>query len=215
MEEIKINKLAILDPYDLKFLKNKGFEIKETSKKIIIIGMIKLHHSYETNEIIYSIKDTEFKVKIIVLKKRKDLPKVFELSNKVPKKYHKYSNEELCLGYPLYIWNIYNQNKSLELFINNFIIPYFFRFCCIDMYGHAPVGEYSHANGMLEYFKDILEIDKKQVISSILELYLLDKNVYCPCESNLSFKNCHFKKINILKFVPKEILRKELEILKK
>lgn len=214
MEEIKIDKLAILDPYDLNFLRNKGFKIEETSKKITVVGMIKINRFYDAEKMIYIIRDTEFEIKITVLKKRNELPKVFELSNKVPQKYHKYYNGELCLGYPLYIWNIYNQNKSLELFIDKFIIPYFFRFCCLEVYGHAPVGEYSHANGILEYFKDILGTDKKHVVASILEIYLLDKNVSCPCESGLPFKNCHFQKINILKSVPKDILRKELQLLK-
>lgn len=212
MEEIKINKLSILDPYNLNSLRNKGFRIDETSKKLTITGIVKLNHSYETDKLIYKIEGIEFEIRIIISKKRNELPKVFELSKKVPKTYHKYFNEELCLGYPLYMWGIYNQNKSLDLFINNFIIPYFFRFCCLDVYGHAPVGEYSHSNGTLEYFKDILEIDKKHIISSMLELYLLDKNVSCPCESGLPFKNCHFNKINVLKFVPKDILRKYLKI---
>ncbi|MGL5724478.1 SEC-C metal-binding domain-containing protein [Cetobacterium sp.] len=215
MGEIKINKQTLIDIYDLKKLKNKGFEIKETSKRIIIIGMIKINHSYETDSMIYTIKDTEFKIKMIVSKKRDELPKVFELSNKIPKEYHKYFNEELCLGYPLYLWDIYSQNKSLEVFINKFIIPYFFRFCCLTVYNHPPVGEYSHANGTLEYFKDILGINQKYIIASVLELYLLDKNVSCPCESGLPFKSCHFQKINILKSIPKSILRKKLEFLKK
>ncbi|MGL4946805.1 MAG: SEC-C metal-binding domain-containing protein [Cetobacterium sp.] len=215
MEEIKINKLSILDSYNLKSLRNKGFTIEETSKKITITGLIKLNHFHETDRMIYKIEDIEFEVKIIISKKRNELPKVFELSKKIPKMYHKYSNEELCLGYPLYMWRIYTQNKSLDFFIDNFIIPYFFRFCCLDVYGHAPVGEYSHSNGILEYFKDILGIDKKHIVSSILESYLLDKNVSCPCESGLSFKNCHFDKINVLKSVPKDVLRKNLKILKK
>lgn len=215
MEEIKINKLSILNPYDLNSLRNKGFKIEETSKKITIIGIIKLNHFHETDKLIYKIEDTEFEIKIIVSKKINELPKVFELSKKVPQTYHKYFNEELCLGHPLHMWGIYNQNKSLDFFINRFIIPYFFRFCCLSVYGHAPVGEYSHTNGTLEYFKDICGIDKKHIVSSILELYLLDKNVSCPCKSGLPFKNCHFDKINILKFVPKDILRKNLKILKK
>ena len=71
MEEIKIDKLVILDPYDLNFLRNKGFKIEETSKKITVVGMIKINRFYDAEKIIYRIRDAEFEIKITVLKKKK------------------------------------------------------------------------------------------------------------------------------------------------
>lgn len=200
--------------YDLLILNNLGFKIKETSKKISLVGVIKLNHSYETEDMFYFVTNEEFKIEITIFKKKLKLPQVFELSNRIPSKYHKYSNEELCLGYPLDIWSIYSNNKSLFLFINLYVIPYFFRFCCIEKYGHAPVGEYSHSDGTIEYFKDLLNIDKKHIIFSILELYILNKNVSCPCGSGKEFKKCHFDQINKLEFVPREVLRNILKKLK-
>ncbi|MGB6127758.1 MAG: SEC-C metal-binding domain-containing protein [Psychrilyobacter sp.] len=198
-------------------LHNKGFQILESSKKVILTGVVKIDLNYDAGDRYYIIKNKEFEVKITIDKTNKSLPEVIETSKKVDSNYHKFRKGNLCLGSSIELWQGYiASNKSITKYIDQFIIPYFFRYCCIKEYGDFPVGEYSHGDGIREAYEDILGIKEKDKIISILEFYLGNKNMLCPCGSGLKFRECHYSQIHLkLSKVSKQVLKKDMKTLKK
>lgn len=213
--KLKKNKKAICLEEKIE-LKKRGFQIVESSRKIILDGTIKIDGNYEDKDKYYLITGEEFKVQIVIDKVNEKLPEIIETSQIVNYKYHHFSNGKLCLGSSIELWEYYNEDSSIVKYIDRFLIPYFFRYCCIKDYGDFPVKEYSHKNGIKESYEDILGIKEKDKIISMIELYLGDKNCLCPCGSLSKFKSCHYKILNDkIKRVPKRVIKNDLKILKR
>lgn len=213
--KLKKNK-TIINLEEKSELESRGFHMLEFSKKIILTGIVKIDLNYDSEDQYYIITNEEFEIEITIDKIKKSLPEVIEISKKVDSNYHKFRKGNLCLGSSIELWQGYvMSNKSITKYIDQFIIPYFFRYCCIKEYGNFPIGEYSHGDGIREAYEDILGVKEKNKIISILEFYLKNKNMLCPCGSNLNFRNCHYNKIHSkLSKVPKQAIKTDIKNLK-
>ena len=87
------------------------------------------------------------------------------------------------------------RSLSLQKFVPQLVIPFFYRLSYIERYGLAAAkddlwGEYSHADaGIREYEEEILRI---AAASS-------GRNQPCPCGSGSKYKRCHLDEVETVK----------------
>ena len=87
------------------------------------------------------------------------------------------------------------RDLTLERFISELVIPFFYRLAYTDRYGLTATkddlwGEYSHGvAGEIEYQDEILRLASNKP----------DRNRPCPCGSGLKYKRCHLDEVEAVK----------------
>ena len=129
-------------------------------------------------------------------------PKVFEVGGRHHKiaqensvntaDLHFYSDDDnCCLGIK------YGNNSGLrvETFLDDLVIPFFYRLSYTDKFGIDRAredlwGEYSHGDrGEIEHFLEIMNIARHNP----------GRNDQCPCGSGKKYKKCHLGEVEFLK----------------
>lgn len=155
------------------------------------------------------IKD-DFEIKVQLFKD--NIPKVWEVSNKIRKNYpHLYDDKRLCLATDLE-QELYLKNYTIIDWIGEYVKKYFVSYIYYTRYGVFPFGEHSHGNkGIYEFIQKYLKLDSIVEAKNIYEYICKKKyrgHLMCPCGSGKKIRNCHGKLIQ-------EILSSnEIEILK-
>ena len=104
---------------------------------------------------------------------------------------HFYDDGACCLGLKYAV----EQNLTLGRFINELMIPFFYRLSYVDRYGLTAAkddlwGEYSHGDaGVREYEEEILRLADSNPA----------RNRPCPCGSGLKYKRCHLDEVEAVK----------------
>jgi hypothetical protein len=120
-----------------------------------------------------------------------------EVGNRIPKKFHKYSDDSLCLAAPLEVRKIFAENRSLVGFTEKLLIHYLYNFVIWEKTGATPFGELSHGGkGLIEYYKEEFGVLSDIQVLSLLRV--LAENNYrghlpCPCGSGKRMRCCHGK----------------------
>ncbi len=104
---------------------------------------------------------------------------------------HLFADGSCCLGLN------YSTGKlpTLERFIPELVIPFFYRLSYTDRYGLSAArgslwGEYSHGDaGVREYQNEILRLARPG----------LERNQLCPCGSGVKFKKCHLDEVEAVR----------------
>jgi hypothetical protein len=156
-----------------------------------IHGGLKFSRNYSGHHI-----EDEYYVKIIVSNKYPDeLPKTFEIGNRIPQNFHHFLDDSLCLGAPLAVKQKFRKQPTLFGYVENCVIPYLYSFSYKCMYGKMPFGELSHGGvGILEYYQDLFGMkDRRRVLKMI---GILAEGNYrgkdrCPCGSGKRLHSCH------------------------
>lgn len=156
-----------------------------------IIGKLKFSANFQYQRI-----DDEYVVEVIIPDSYPySLPIVREKGNKIPRDFHKYRDDSLCLGASLAIKLKFAKQPTLLGFIENCVIPYLYSYSYKCTYGFLPFGELSHGwLGVLEYYKDLFDINDERIILRLLKI--LVHNNYkahsrCPCGSRKRIRDCH------------------------
>ncbi len=104
---------------------------------------------------------------------------------------HFYSDHDnCCLG----IKYGNNSGLSIEKFLDDLVIPFFYRLSYTDKFGIDRArrdlwGEYSHGDkGETEYFLEIMDIARHNP----------GRNDPCPCGSGKKYKKCHLSEVESL-----------------
>ena len=125
----------------------------------------------------------------------KSLPKIWETGTRIPKDFHKYGDESLCLGAPLAIKAKFSEDPTLSGLIRNCLIPYLYSFSYYMSYGNLPFGELSHGvQGIYEYYSELFLIKDKNSILKLLRILAGDNyrgHLPCPCGSEKRLRSCH------------------------
>ena len=106
---------------------------------------------------------------------------------------HFYPNGACCLGLQLFT----DRRVTLVEFIDELVVPFFYRLSYTDSYGLRSArqylwGEYSHGDkGLREYLSDIDRIAK----------HGLGRNELCVCGSGRKYKRCHLGEVDRFKQV--------------
>ena len=125
----------------------------------------------------------------------KELPRVWELSGRIPEDYHKFSDEALCLGTSLNVKINFHENPSLLGFIEGSVAAYLFGYSYKLKYGTLPFGERSHGiDGVIEHYKELFSTQDLIDVVKLLEVLVYQdyqNNQECPCGSGENIEQCH------------------------
>lgn len=109
--------------------------------------------------------------------------------------FHTNPDGTFCLGAPLAVRATFRKDPTLLGFIDNTIVPFLFSFVYWKKFGNLPYGELSHgAKGIVEYYRDLLDIESKQDILPLIRVLADDDyrgHILCPCNSGLKTRYCH------------------------
>jgi hypothetical protein len=140
------------------------------------------------------------------------LPEVWELTNKIPRKYgHFFSNGTLCLGVKTEILLNLIEYPSLLYFVEHFLVNYLYSASYWMKYAAMPFGERSHGDGVFEFYKERLDVETDGQVLSILKA-VTGKNfqyrghLLCPCMSGAIMRKCKHKKFLLELSDPTELL---------
>jgi hypothetical protein len=133
---------------------------------------------------------------------------------------HKYSDNSCCLTVPVKEQFLLRKGliKTIPQFINKIVIPFFQNNSYREINGEYKDGEYSHGlPGILEGYSDILGIKDLKLTIKLLIKYLKGEkfglNTTCFCGSNKKYKDCHRHRFENLKFIDKELILSDLDLL--
>lgn len=153
----------------------------------------------------------------------KRFPKVYEISNKIPKiaDWHIYEDQSCCIDVlPSEIIKC-KDGLSLVDFIEKELTPYFFNQTHRRVEGYYVGGEYSHGNrGIYEFYADRLKTGDNVRKTLSLMIYIAsnsrpNRSNKCFCGSGGLFRHCHREAYDELKILDKKRLENDLYLLYK
>ena len=155
-----------------------------------------------------SIED-EYEVEIIIPQDYPAIPPtVKEVGGKIPKDFHHYPDDTLCLGAPLEVKKKFHEQRSLLGFVENLLTHFLYGYNFKERYGEMPFGELPHgAEGILTYYRELFDVDNDHAVLGFLTILADDDyrgHIMCPCGSNIKLRNCHGKLILELKGFQKQ-----------
>lgn len=172
------------------FSKSHSQYVLYCKKDFVLKGILIVNASYN-NITLYD----EYEVKIKINKDYPNtIPKVYELSKKIPDSYkHINVDSSLCLGTDLDIYDCLNNCSSFEDFYNSIICVVFYGISFLKRYGYCPFGERSHGNkGIVETYKEKFGIKDEEELLKIAQIYVNKSHHKIICYDALYYK---YKKI--------------------
>jgi hypothetical protein len=133
---------------------------------------------------------------------------------------HKYSDDSLCLTTPAKEQILLRKGmiKTIPQFIDKIVVPFFQNNSFREINGYYKKGEFSHGlPGIFESYWEILGISDIGLAVEILIKFLKGKtlsvNDPCYCGSHKKFKDCHKHRYDDLKFIDKNMIESDLNLL--
>lgn len=152
-----------------------------------------------------------------------EFPEVYEIGGRIPRRVerHIYSNTGSCCFTTSAKAQIFLKTKikSLKLFVEDIVVPWFQNNSYYEIHREYYTEEYSHdGSGVIEGYKDILQINNPVLIAKILIKYCYKQKLRvrddCYCGSGIKLKKCsrglHDKCYRKLRMVSKEIVLHDL-----
>lgn len=179
--------------------RNPDFNYYENRGKFFLSGVVKLNHEFNNVRFL-----NEYSVEIVIDDNFWLLgPSIYEKNGQLKNAYaHINMNGSLCVAAFSEVFEFISENREenkgeiIELWVNNFVVPYFFSYEYFQEYRVYPFGDRSHGSlGVLEYYKEIFGVNNiKQVID--LGIYIISSKQYrghvqCPCNSGSRVRSCH------------------------
>lgn len=175
--------------------------LSKVGNDILLSGKFNINCEWLNEHII-----DEYKVTIIIPDNYpEELPVIRETNRRIPLNYgHVYRDGELCLAPDDEIKLSLGKSFTLDKWIDNFVIPYFFGYSYFVKYGVMPFGERSHGvKGIREFYKDFFDVDTDDKVINFFKFIFSFKSYkykghhLCPCGSGKRVRDCH--KDNLLK----------------
>lgn len=169
-------------------------------------------------------EDDEYEIEIKIGDFPRRFPIVKEIEGRIPRNVdrHKYSNDVCCLTTDAYELLLLRKHivSNLAEFINKVVVPFFQNNSYFEINGEYKEGEYTHGTlGNIESYSDILKIRNPEIVIDSLIKRLknvrIGVNSTCICGSGKKFKNCHQRRFNDLYLIDEEIIKRDLDGLKK
>jgi ubiquitin-protein ligase len=144
-------------------------------------------------------------------------PSVIEASKIIQREndWHIGDDGSCCLDIPHRLWILQKVGTNILDFIRNKVYPYFANQVYRENAEHYAAGEYKHYfEGVQQFYAEDLGIQGAdlaiQILQRIIANQLPGRNDPCICGKN-KFKNCHMKSVDLLKLVPIDKLKEDLE----
>jgi hypothetical protein len=131
-------------------------------------------------------------------------PRVRETGGRIRPTYHKFADDELCLGSPTRVRMLCLGQPSVVHFVDRVVVPYLYNHSCHAADGSMPLGELKHGDpGLLQDFAAIFGVAETVDVRSFVRLAGLRKRLAnkhpCPCGSGRRLGRCHNKRVNRLR----------------
>jgi len=145
-------------------------------------------------------------------------PHVREISKIVKRDDDWHINDEgfCCLDIEHRMILMAKRGIKLSSFIKDKVYPYFANQIFKKNDGEYAAGEYRHGfDGVVQFYKEDLKIENIKNAILILQRLISNKlpgrNDCCICGERKKYKFCHMREIELLRSLPPEILKKDLE----
>jgi len=173
---------------------------------------------------LYGNVQDEFLIKIVIPKSfPKEIPTVYELEDRFPKTvdYHTFEDDSsLCLGSPMSLMKRINEDPTLDGYIQNCVVPYFYAIA-LKLQGKNDFvfGELYH--GILGILQDYIEVFELQNIEQVIQLLDIlsqkankGNKMMCPCGCNRIVSRCsmHKKILEYRDVLPRKEYAKNKEL---
>ncbi|XMO85036.1 hypothetical protein AAFN75_09580 [Algibacter sp. AS12] len=150
------------------------------------------------------------------------IPSVYEVSKLIERNwdFHISKSGKCCLDIHHSLLLKMRAGIDLTDFYQNVIYPFFANHQYRIDDGNYANGEYKHfEKGIIQYYKEELDLSETDYILKLLESAILDskheRNIVCNICGSSKFKRCCLSKINKLKLFGKDQLKVDYEIFKK
>ena len=140
----------------------------------------------------------KYQIRIIIPLNSDSLPYVIDIGNQIEKGYpHLYADGQLCLETDAAIRTYFIAGFNLEIWMRDFVEPYYFSYEYYQRYGVFPFGERAHGiEGVLqtygEYFNE-LDYVKIFRLMEFIQFGQYRGHLPCPCGSGKKMRSCHGK----------------------
>lgn len=166
---------------------------KSTESGIVLHGTLILNAEY--NDIpLYD----EYEIEVEVPREfPKLLPKVREVSNRIPKEFNHFLEDgSLCLAAVCELADFVASNGTIKGYLEKYVMSYLYAASYFSRYKEIPFGERSHGiDGIKEAYMERYNCDKEDMlISLVCVLAGVEKyrgHSMCPCGSNKKLRECH------------------------
>ena len=129
----------------------------------------------------------------------KDLPKVLELDERIPRQadYHVSDDGTLCLGSPLRLYLIAFKHPHLIEFAKRSLVPYLYANSYREQKGTYPFGELAHGvGGELDDYAQFLGLEGPGQATEAIALMAMKRRLAnkrpCPCGCGMRLGVCRF-----------------------
>jgi hypothetical protein len=161
----------------------------------VVQGVLEFEASHEEIQI-----QDAFQIKLLIPDDyNKTPPQAYETGGRIPKDFHTYSDDSLCLAPPIEIRRKFLETPTLMGFVERLLIPYLFSFSYWKEHGRMPYGELSHGpEGILQYYLESFKVDSEVIVLNFLKLLAIENyrgHHDCPCGSGLKIRQCHKESI--------------------
>jgi len=132
------------------------------------------------------------------------IPSVWEVSERIPRDYHKLVGNKLCLGAPTQLRMVIAGSRSLLKFVEQLVVPYLYGHSYFERYQQMPFGELDHgAKGIRDFLRDLFDAIAAERPEEFLRLTSVRKRdankKRCPCGSKRRLGRCHNRRVNHLR----------------
>ena len=124
-----------------------------------------------------------------------EMPRVYEESSIVEANYHTNDDGTLCLGTAMELRLKLIPNVTILSFIDQLLVPYFYRYTYIKRFGKEPWGERPHClSGVFHFYREFFAINDDLKVVNLLRAICIRQykgHHRCYCGSGQIFRKCH------------------------
>lgn len=180
---------SLLHLYNYRKLKICTMEETE----IVLAGSILINRSAKGFQLY-----KEYSVKIVIPLESEKLPYVLDIDNQIDESYpHRYTDGQLCLETDAAIRICFLAGFDLEIWMRDFVEPYYFSYEYYQRYGVFPFGERAHGiEGVLQTYGEYFNEPDYVKVFRLMEFIQFGQyrgHLPCPCGSGEKTRSCHGK----------------------
>jgi hypothetical protein len=181
----------IIDQFDELRALYTGLTLQKTDGVWNILGQLAFIAKFSEQ-----IIEDEYSIHVVVPESYPDcVPVAYETGNRIPRYFHKYKDENLCLGEPFAVWKTFSEQPTLLGFIQKCLIPYLYSYSYLRQFGKLPFGDLPHgAPGQIKYYKDLFNVGSEHSLFGLISILAQGEyrgHVQCPCGSKKRLRLCH------------------------
>jgi hypothetical protein len=132
------------------------------------------------------------------------LPRVWECRKRIPRTFHKLTDQALCLGSTIRLRMAVGTNPTLIEFVDMCVVPYLYGYSYLEKHGKLPFGDLDHGNkGIIDDLRELFGVATDERCMGMVLLTSLQKRKAnrkpCPCGSGKRLGVCHHRMLNDLR----------------